>query len=674
MAHTGRPQEVFEKEIPEGKSKVIGFELVWDTDVSMEKVVKVVKCIPGNIQSQGFMEIASLIICSSSYYSTVAKVQDNWKSFEKFADKDPMPWVKVAWMMVAGLKYPNFLFFQRVEGYKSSSNFITSLDFENLVKFSKKQDEKASIKVKASEKGAYVEAKPPKIPTAKYGISRNSLDSGKVEYEPKGLVPVDPAPEDYSRKSQTPMYKKYEFSENKPVFDSRVGSQDYKTDLRGKGLFRKEETTEKYVSPRAREDSFRSWDHNEEMERILLGSPKDKEPQFRTFSRQEDHLTKMSYTPQRVSHYEAEKVSHYSPKDQEEKVYSSSPYFNEKPSYRELLNKEVLPSEDKNYGRIREDFANKYRPSTEVEVKQTRNYEEIGRKPEEVRVYQNEDPEEFTKNFRNKYLSSEETQKKTTENLLDRFRSDYKDENRGRDNKFLEEYYQRKPKELISDEEYGEKPQNPPYAPFEKDNRMEKFKFRHTEENDYKGELRARDLSIEKDSEKEQENKNFRFKDYEDPVNKFQEKYRLQSENEADYRPGEFTSNYSEDLRKKPAAEPTKSEFSDWNCGKCNKKVQGALYECSDCRLINWDQFYKVKSLQHSRGKTEVSLESAPKDDSVRRLYSFSDCKDEQGEWACSSCKVLNKNIFFLCKSCRKPRTQVKEPEEFSKKDYKFSS
>ena len=105
----------------------------------MEKVSKVLKSVPGNIQSQGFMEITSMVLCNSSYYSCAAKVQENWKNFEKFAEKEPMPWVKIAWMMVAGLKYPNLVLFQRIDGYKSSANFITSLDFENLLRFAKKQ-------------------------------------------------------------------------------------------------------------------------------------------------------------------------------------------------------------------------------------------------------------------------------------------------------------------------------------------------------------------------------------------------------------------------------------------------------------------------------------------------------------------------------------------------------
>ncbi|OMJ79338.1 hypothetical protein SteCoe_20682 [Stentor coeruleus] len=121
-------------------------------------------------------------------------------------------------------------------------------------------------------------------------------------------------------------------------------------------------------------------------------------------------------------------------------------------------------------------------------------------------------------------------------------------------------------------------------------------------------------------------------------------------------------------------------ELADWNCGKCGKTIKGIAYECGECRLINWDQFYKVKSQQHTRNKTEENaykpignIEGPLREEHGRRMYSFSDKKDDEGtDWICSVCKSSNKNLFFLCKSCRKPRTQGTEAGEGRKE--KFAS
>jgi hypothetical protein len=124
--------------------------------------------------------------------------------------------------------------------------------------------------------------------------------------------------------------------------------------------------------------------------------------------------------------------------------------------------------------------------------------------------------------------------------------------------------------------------------------------------------------------------------------------------------------------RKEEAFKPRDSEkraddssLSEWNCAKCSKKVSGASYECAECRLINWDQFYKVKSLQHNRGRAEETRngdkdlkDSEGRDEAVRRLYSFSD-KKEEDDWVCAGCATSNKSLFFLCKGCRKPKTMA---------------
>ena len=948
LSHTGRPQEVFEKTNIEGKPKVIAFEFIWDTDITMEKVTKVIKCIPGNIQMQGFMEIASMVICSGSYYSSLSKQQENWKNNEKFADKEPISWVKIAWMMLAGLKYPNLVIFQRVEGYKSSANFITSLDFENLLRFAKKQDERSNIKPRNSEKSRNsepkaLESQPNSFPSSslpqKYPYSRPQLDSKEIYSRPELNYPYtldskksdsleNIQAEEITRKSQTPIHKKYDILEPKSEsFDNRLSNLAVnekvsrpsrfdipKAPLRKdeRGLERFNENYDKNISPRVREDSFRSWDKNEEMERIHLGSPKDKDfKSIRSSSRNDELQPKLSFTPQRNFSKEPEKLSHYSPKEFE-KYQSSSPYFKEKISYKEKYsdilddrkNKEPFQKEDLqgyeykgnpvgkyasegNLAREEVDYYQKrFTPSSQEDVYGQDNkfglgpgkgyqkadetpYGEYSRKQElpprsQKPAYENfEKDEGISRGFKGNYYKNEEDFQKppveSYENPMDKYNykdiketRELRDEGRFKENKLLEEFYQRektkgrelknpednygiaglKPRESLTSQDSKENERFKPrdlklYAEdqpkdggrldsyqdsyesneFSRKNykidENERFKpknYNFPEDNEIRGELKARDLNLNEDEQTEkpkdfrfqEENeqpKNFKFKDYsqeepivpssEDPgLRKYQslvskdlyEKYKPGAykkpeeiqENEyrspsyniddefnikADYsrnKPEEYSSKYRDlnrfeakdneeqynkgqpvreyysgneekgssgygnfrknegnfeeapkriskeyDYDRNPGqiteetSKGTESnEFSDWNCAKCNKKVLGNSYECNDCRLINWDQFYKVKSLQHTRNRTEDvtsktgGTESNIRDDPVKRLYSFSDNKEEHNEWVCANCKTSNKHLFFLCKSCRKPRNQVKDSEssENVRKEYKFTS
>ena len=867
----------------------------------MEKVSKVLKSVPGNIQSQGFMEITSMVLCNSSYYSCAAKVQENWKNFEKFAEKEPMPWVKIAWMMVAGLKYPNLVLFQRIDGYKSSANFITSLDFENLLRFAKKQDERVSIRPRNSERPSIAEGKPPKSPAGVQvnpgnpSEKRNSFPRSQLELkdpysrhenlysnpDSRNSSSIDPiSTEDISRKAYTPISRKYEFGENKsgsfdrgaPQVEKHLGSQQdlnfnsnpYLDPIQkpgrfdmAKGPLRKDDRSAENLhfarrnSPKAVEDTFRSWDRNEEMERIQLASPKDREKQFRTFSRQEEIQPKLSFTPQRMHQREVEKVTHYSPKEID-KVQSSSPYFNEKPSYREryaeLLGKDPVLGEEKPpvYGqreerKYREGYVEKNPENYEKEYRSEAKpmfsreidslmgkYEDFSSKDQAKFPSRNykaasEDleQEEPPRGYRAKYFGGEEESQKISnaplENPMDRFKfqgakdfgepRESKEEPRYKDNRFLEEFYQRdrnkardtgsgaenvevtRPREynFSSDEQTrdSQKPKAFSHESMEKESYdqrnfhtedNDRFKFRNyrNPESDFKGELNARDLNIDDvDHEKDEiyprpyeasevPPRDFKFRDYsqeeplapEVPSKKYQpsstkelyEKYKLPGSykpkedysanevqnpvyrQEEEYRPKydylgnkpeEYPGNAREGKRFEDRSEgyasiensyerenqfkeglvprestqyrPRKeevrverssesNEFSDWSCSKCNKKVQGSLYECGDCRLINWDQFYKVKSLQHTKSRNEENSrpgnESSAKDESVRRLYSFSESKEEHSEWVCAGCSTSNKNIFFLCKSCRKPRAQGKDIEvsEPGRKEYKFNS
>lgn len=874
----------------EGKPKIVAFEFNWDIDLTIENVAKVIKSIPGNIQSQGFLEIASLVMCSGSYYSSVCKSQENWKCCDKFMDKDPISWVKIAWMMVSGLKYPNMVVYQRVEGYKSTANFITSLDFENLIKFARKQDQKAKLMPKNTEGLSLQEPKSQEknVATAKFGRAQTDtkelyarpdsrFNYGKDEGyslnpEPRVVNQVsDNMPEDPGRKSTTPLMRKYEYIENKTSsLDARVQALSEKYSFKPsnrfdapKAPYRKDEPLEidKYASPKNKEDSFRSLDRNEEMERIHLGSPKDRDvPPPRAYSRQEESYSKMSFTPQRNLGRDAEKIMNYTPKDKDEKA-EASPYFREKFNFREkysdlLKEKPSSTLEERNIGegrKFREDFGDDYKgyrderfAYRDMEPKDDRG-EGINR---EDLDFKSRDPYQrdslsglknydlgkrdlpprselpprgsykssleavnrddlLSRNYKSKPGATDEDQVRKPLSSYEELSEKYKfldaKEPKPREGTYSSGQFKTedfKPRGFVEDSPKGEgmkfkdpyqendrfkyrdyKAQEPDtykqknYSFDNQDleeskkkdslleildrNKYRDYKF--PEESDYKSELKARELPQDDEeaysnSENEEKPQIKKTRDNEsDLYDKYRPTYTPKEDNfesdfkilNEDYAP-QGTGSKLEDFRRqnrelykppeekpydyggvkedsfskykqfsskeekpnynlrtlevneeaprriiKPqepdlppsvalvdASKPQEtSELADWNCGKCGKTVKGSAYECGECRLINWDQFYKVKSQQHTRNKTEENAykptgntEGALKEEHGRRMYSFSDKKDEEGsDWICSVCKSSNKNLFFLCKSCRKPRTQATEGGVEGRKE-KFAS
>ena len=210
------------------------------------------------------------------------------------------------------------------------------------------------------------------------------------------------------------------------------------------------------------------------------------------------------------------------------------------------------------------------------------------------------------------------------------------------------------------------------HAPNSRDakRREERLEGYNSIENSYEREIQSKDQSSPKDSAPyrpmKEESAPYR------PMKEESAPYRPMKEESAPYRP------MKEESRIERSSEST--EFSDWSCSKCNKKVQGSFYECGECRLINWDQFYKVKSLQNTKIRSEENsrpgIEGSVNDDPARRLYSFSNIKEEHTEWMCAGCSTPNKSIFFLCKACKKPRAQGRavEASEPVRKEYRFNS
>jgi hypothetical protein len=93
---------------------------------------------------------------------------------------------------------------------------------------------------------------------------------------------------------------------------------------------------------------------------------------------------------------------------------------------------------------------------------------------------------------------------------------------------------------------------------------------------------------------------------------------------------------------------PVQNSSADWNCARCKKVLNFSAYECTECRLINWDQFYRVKSIQQP-GDAGGVAEDCGKNSAF----------EEEADWVCSACSHFNKGLFFLCKSCRRPKNYV---------------
>ncbi|CAG9321035.1 unnamed protein product [Blepharisma stoltei] len=71
---------------------------------------------------------------------------------------------------------------------------------------------------------------------------------------------------------------------------------------------------------------------------------------------------------------------------------------------------------------------------------------------------------------------------------------------------------------------------------------------------------------------------------------------------------------------------PTKDTSDAWKCKKCSNSIQGNIYECPECRIINWDKFYEIKSKQ-TRNRIPVVSSYTPKEDPQTHNSLFDDPK-----------------------------------------------
>ncbi|OMJ78238.1 hypothetical protein SteCoe_22004 [Stentor coeruleus] len=635
LSHTGRPQEVFEKEIPDGKPRVVAFELNWDVEVTMENVAKVLKSIPGNIQSIGFLEIASMIVCTGNYYSSICKNQENWKCCDKFYDKEPISWVKTAWVMVSGLKYPSTIIYQRVEGYKSTANFITSLDFENLIKFARKQDEKAKLVPKNSEGLNLQEPKPkenlytirkydksPKEAKDNYSRPESRFSNAKsktLSYNPEPLVP-EPQPEDPQCKPQGIISKKFEYQETKTTslddkFKALSEKYSFKPNIYNisKQGYKNEDqdNIEKITSQKNREDSFHSLDRNDEINRLQLGSPKDKDyPRYRAFSRQEGSLTQLPYTPQKNLPQDFEKFPNQSSKDSDDK--SEGPNFlrdrfnirekysklikDNKPSYNiegeDLDEKakrffkdyneeynEVKDSKDEDDDKKKQDFdENKYKDMYQKDIGKNEIKSDLPRRGSYKSSLDALNKEDLlTRNYRSKIGEDEEQSKKPLlnyEEISEKYKFNTREKNqKSQEGDFLTGKKEDNYKDMGGEDQYIENP---------------RFKYK-----DYKTPEIGQDL---------------RTRDYKTPNEDFRGKeYKISNANE-DCRPKEYKiPNVSEDFKVKdfktfnPVEDYRGKEYKGLNAIEDNRAKDYKVpndnedYRMKDYRTPNANEDYRIK-------------------------------------------------------------------------------
>ena len=925
LSHTGRSQELFENMIGDEKSNIVAIEIIWDTDITMEKVIKVMKCIPGNIQIKGYMEISSLIACSGSYYSSNTKIQDNWRNNEKFANKEPISWVKIAWMMLSGLKYPNLIIFQRVQGYKSSPIVITSLDFDNLLRFAKKQDEKSSIKQRNSKNPKISESDSNEVQSnhsQQYRYLRPQLESKELpaRSESKYSHPLEMAKlhslekslsVDLSNKSQISVHDKYDKQQTKSgSFNNRFDllskkSEDPHSPLITDEIYNGslEENSHKVLPSHIREDSFRGLSRNEEMERIYLGCSKEKEySPIIPSSRQDEVITKGSFIPQKNLITRLGETAYYSPADSDGNYQYSSPHFKEKYNHQDKYldmeensrwNKEIDHKDELKdfYYKRNEDIKHSkeilntgnriYWDREEIENNRSVYAEDLKRKDQDLikedsycedsrykgyedSVYQEPNEISYTEYSKKQQLplrgqkqgydNLEKNEKISIENKDDYYENEEDllielennfekererlnskevqkdrrvlDNERNKNSKLLEEYYHRtksrKREEKEIDDSYeslrikqresfdNEEDNNAKLRELKNDIKHQKKELKNLENfqgliasneikgknykidsdeefksvyynnhsrNTEKNDLKPRDLNLnERQKELKYQDESDRiqhFKSREDrqvdlapseilisrkynslaskdaydkynpanyqsqeelsdidihsqsfqvtedysngknySKNKRQEylsKYRNLTpiegrnaaerfrgdqirerysnkeekknnevknyrENEINYRdlPKRVNKNSGfeknlESISEENAENPKVNELNYWNCEKCNKKIVESSYECTICRLISWDQFYKVKSLLNNKNtnENEKTRENITKqntrNDSKRRMHSGNNTEEENNDWICKNCKISNKYLFFLCKSCRKPKTHIND-------------
>lgn len=135
-----------DKLVDEGLSKInVGnnfiIEIKWETEGNSEDIAKVLKNLPHNIQSRNQYELISVIGHNSRFYTNSIKTAEKWAIFEEFAANDNLTWLQYAWLAVSRNIRPILLFFKKKSDYNPTTQHITSMDFERLLRFVERRDE-----------------------------------------------------------------------------------------------------------------------------------------------------------------------------------------------------------------------------------------------------------------------------------------------------------------------------------------------------------------------------------------------------------------------------------------------------------------------------------------------------------------------------------------------------
>ena len=752
-----RPQEIFEQRVLKKDAKLSMFELNWESEITMESVVRVLKAIPTNFQSTFNYELAGMVVSNGGYYTGISKSNENWRILGEFLNGSPVSWIKVAWFLISSIKFPVIFIYNRVDGYQSSLNFLSSVECEKLSQFAARQDRCFKIHIKRSEG-------PKDDPgySQSFGLKPNNQgvkprqnfdsDNKSINLYEQG-VKSRPYYEQSNRfqagnKSKTLQYESHDVDDLTAASRNRIELLEAK--LRSPGSNSSNLPAEKGNNEVFKDSGLRP--RNEEMRQSgylqnsqnwrderKWGSIKD-ELRVKNEEGYESNGIKQSYTPDKLGMRgenlkktdfelgENNELMNRQRFSSVERPAGRSTYLKNEGVRKDLRYKNEGFSKDLGYKHegFRKDleYKNEYSDSGFAEKTifrakmqdQYQNFKDKYRFLEEPEGNPNPIKPEFSPNeiikndysgkfMKNNYPEAEKEQKrplyyptidsKSTENLpvpkvetdANQFKVNYSrnpDEktyyrpsersraalrnpkpaddyplNRSIDREEWSRYKTEKfiqkveiPPSKYIPETHEERPNFKPsetYFPNFKDpepinhNNLN----RSIDNEEWRKVEKAKHYSVER-----HEKSSSGFTKYSQHLNNSKDLSLIKGANEPS-RKKILSSDFSLNAELNFDRSSNKGQDNEWNCTRCGKMLSMLAYECTECRLINWDQFYRVKSIQQpgkSEYRPEVQFSGFESSKSGNKV------SDEDGDWVCAACYNTNKGLFFLCKNCRKPK------------------
>lgn len=71
---------------------------------------------------------------------------------------------------------------------------------------------------------------------------------------------------------------------------------------------------------------------------------------------------------------------------------------------------------------------------------------------------------------------------------------------------------------------------------------------------------------------------------------------------------------YKSENRYQPNLQQPRNE-ANWSCPKCSASISNTMYECNNCRFINWDKFYSLKSKSPKIRSESIPIKSTERED-----------------------------------------------------------